>query len=392
MTNQEHIDWIERYFSGELDSHGLQDFQDMLEQNPDLAQEFKLHKIANAILMDEMLIKEKHNLATQINYAKLNRKIWLKSNKWYIIIASILLIATSIILVPDKATSSLPSTSMFTTDTTVKRVEPILSKSPQQEETISKVDKKQQKQSVTNTAKTTLQDVKDSVFVKQGQQSDKLSDVVSDSVQTIMQDSKGDDTVDDTQHMVQAKQNDTSIDYDAVLKIDDSQTTPLEDIAKPCVTLSAELEIIASCQEETNGEIHVLDQNENYTYSIDGEQSTDFLSLSAGSYLLEIKDQNNCLTQKEIYIDQKQCVSHDYIFNKAFDSEVNFHLKEENGTIRIIHVKTGREVIHLLFDNGEPSSWDGQDSQGISTPTGYYLVLINYQSGENVKGTLTISE
>jgi len=391
MTNEQRIDWIERYFSGGLDPQAQQDFQNLLKQDTLLAQEFKFHKLANAILIDDMLIKEKHKLATQIDYAKLNRKMWFKSNKWYIIIAGTLLITTSVMLIPNKAKSILPPSIIAVADTVTQSIVPEQNQSFKQEKIMTPTEKSPQDLPKAVTLQKTTQDVKDDSLITSDQSLAKTSATILDSVETTIQDNKSDVKADLYQDTVQAKQSDIK-DYNLTLSLDPKPIASLKDTVKPCAELSAELKIVSTCTAQANGEIHVLDKNENYTYTIDGNESTDFFNLSQGNYLLDIEDQNGCMTQKEVFVDQKQCVSHDYIFNKAFQEKVSFHLKEESGTIRIIHVKTGREVIQFSFDYGKPSYWDGQDSQDMFVQTGLYIVLINYQSGESIKGTLTISE
>jgi flagellar hook assembly protein FlgD len=80
----------------------------------------------------------------------------------------------------------------------------------------------------------------------------------------------------------------------------------------------------------------------------------------------------------------------DESFTPSKGESWKFPIKEnEDATIRLIN-KAGLTVFTTDINGGYPSEWNGSGNSGAELETGYYLFIIDYKNGEQIKGHVTI--
>lgn len=163
----------------------------------------------------------------------------------------------------------------------------------------------------------------------------------------------------------------------------------------PCegVTISFSAESKAICENNNHGEIKltsIAGGQAPYLTQIKNDEDelvTNGL-LESGTYTVQLSDKNDCKSKlKTIILTKKRCLD-DYSISKlyntsldllAFDEAVSLHVFEQNNTI----------YFEQKYDAYEPIHWNGANRNG-QVIEGYYLLIITTESGEKLKGSITI--
>ncbi|MFN3403834.1 MAG: gliding motility-associated C-terminal domain-containing protein [Cytophagaceae bacterium] len=165
-------------------------------------------------------------------------------------------------------------------------------------------------------------------------------------------------------------------------------------ISDPCqsITIKANTDIKSSCTEESNGSIKITTISGGklpYIYSLDGNTSNSgiWTELSPGIYRMVIKDGNGCISSHDIMIGTKHCtIKKEFSFAPDLGEIWTMPLIES--CIVTIIDRSGKKVFEKLAE--ENIEWRGENDAGGLLPQGIYLYSIQYTSGKNETGYITI--
>ncbi|MFK7899290.1 MAG: hypothetical protein AB8B61_00895 [Cyclobacteriaceae bacterium] len=374
LTDNERFEWIENYISGQLTDEQLAYFETLLTHDPSLREEIKIHQLTNTLLVDDQLAKQKEELK-QVNYAALDRKIWVRSNKWYffILIGLVGLSATylatqqelidsnKMIATEQIAVDTLKNEVAFTAQEKTRAV--VVAKKEMLPETLAPIDSEE--------------------TISKPELTQKVSDVIDgdrdDSMQT--------ELLPITEETVVAEQETVS-----------QETNNTSELIIPCKKALFSIQTTPSCPYKSTGTILISTTQTGLSYLLDygstSSTSGEFTELPVGIYKLTITDQEQCETDvSEIEIKEKECFDHTYRISKSINQEETFQLGDHSGEFTIYHVRSGQKVYAVSFENGYPATWNAKNyTNGELVENGLYSLIIQYTNGELVKGTVTVSE
>lgn len=161
-----------------------------------------------------------------------------------------------------------------------------------------------------------------------------------------------------------------------------NSTAGIDVIEPPVLTISTTIQP-ASCNGGADGLITVTAAggNSGYQYSIDGLsfQSSNSFNVTAGSYTVTVKDQNNCIVTKSVTVD----LNNDLIFSKGNDTTIC-----EGGSAQLI-----------TTSNATAFTWTHAatlNNSSIANPVASPVTTTDYTvtatlGGCNVSGTITVT-
>lgn len=165
---------------------------------------------------------------------------------------------------------------------------------------------------------------------------------------------------------------------------------------EPCGGIIFEVNSEASCLQKQTGKIQILISSikggsKPYAYSIGGNDfSLESINqmLGKGDYLVQVKDNKGCISEKQIRINEKSCVEFiDYSFNPQVETW-KFPLNEfENGAIVITDI-SGRVIYSNKIASSD--SWNGRSLNGDIQLPGSYLYIIESNGIKIKQGYITI--
>lgn len=162
----------------------------------------------------------------------------------------------------------------------------------------------------------------------------------------------------------------------------------------PCKTIKMNLsfEITKSCKNEETGEI-LIKAKSTYEYSLNQERfskQSNYSHLTKGNYIIEIKDENNCVEEHEVFVGEKQCIEAPvYSFSESVEGGFEFSLlQNQKPYFLTIISKRGEKVFTKQIENSE--WWDGTNLSGDKLLSGYYIVLIQFEGETVIKGSITV--
>lgn len=379
MSNNKDIqDLIDAYLKGELRGQELVDFEKSITENPALKVEIEKTKAVNKLVIQHRLLDVKK--IAQLEEAKLkgSKNTLLKGIIGGLIGISILGAGT-LYFQKEANDEKLPSSNK---------------KDKSTENFITSVEEKSKP---TNLPKDTLPEVnnkktkKAEALVKEVDKSSTKDTSTHSEQKTIDKTSSDKITVDST-----IIKEETEKDKSVKTEVKNTSEVPQVTI-KPCdtTTITIKSTSIATCKGKEEGEIVINGISggkapyQKTLLSFSGEEVYSYANLKSGKYTLSIKDRNSCTTDVSVVIKEKNCPINDH-FNPSMGQVWEIPSSEKNGKITIF-TRNGSVVYEQQLYADEPSTWDGYGNNG-SMPAGYYIFVIEYRDGDQLKGSITISE
>ncbi len=171
------------------------------------------------------------------------------------------------------------------------------------------------------------------------------------------------------------------------------------DSKDPCrdIEIWAEVSVKESCSNKATGQITINPENITggeppYLASIAGntfKKELAFSNLNPGVYPLSITDAIGCTRLLGNYTIKSIDCSFEYVFAPDKGEEWEIPKIETDGKIKI-YTKAGNLVYEQLLYAGNSHTWQGINSSGYGLPMGVYIFIIEYISGENMQGTITL--
>jgi hypothetical protein len=168
-----------------------------------------------------------------------------------------------------------------------------------------------------------------------------------------------------------------------------------------CGKLSLELAVTTfpTCIGDQNGKIEIQTSKikggkEPYLFSISSratfKNEVNYLYLNAGTYSVSVKDNNGCIAQKEVTIEEKRCASNTiYAFSPDLEEWKIPVVQNKQGEIKIVN-KSGILVYQSKIGSGYENTWNGKSMEGKTVEPGYFIYSISYTDGEEEKGSVTV--
>lgn len=377
-SSPEQYQWIEQYLKGELSGSEKSAFEKRMEDDPSFSEEVEMQKMLNDLIFEKGLADIRKKVGedmpppgSTINKTLLYSLIgillaggsisfyWIYRKEQQVVLLKDTQVKEKVVVSEDKPSVLTPEPSAA-----------------------SKEDKKEIPSVADYDEKVT----------------EKKDNLVSDSATKIFNNTEKVDENTPTIEEVSVLRNDTtrSIEkaVDQLPQIVEQKET--KDI--PCPGIKFEFRTDMSCKNQSTGSIEILQAGIKggkapYLYAINGHDFSSqriFTELPAGSHKVILKDDNECVSEKEIQISEKACVEFkDYSFNPATE-RWNFPLMDnESGTITIT-TNFGKPVYKTEIINGIPETWDGRSESGEALETGTYIYIAQTREGEIRQGYIII--
>lgn len=171
-------------------------------------------------------------------------------------------------------------------------------------------------------------------------------------------------------------------------KVKDEHTQPCD-----LVQLKASIRATAGCIGRTNGKIEIINISGGarpYTQNLylDEKEVYSNSGLKAGNYELVITDSKNCQQRFIVRVNEISCPINDY-FNPSFGEIWNIPKADKPGTLTI-YSKSGVPIYQMDLKKDTPATWNGIDKYE-RLEAGYFIFVIEYEDGEVLKGSVTIT-
>ncbi len=165
--------------------------------------------------------------------------------------------------------------------------------------------------------------------------------------------------------------------------------------SQPCdlVQMKAKISTTPSCIGSTNGKIEAINISggaKPYTQSLylDGKEVYSNSGLKAGNYELVITDSKNCQQRFTALVSEISCPINDY-FNPSFGEVWNIPVTDKAGKLTI-YTKSGTPIYQMDLKRNTAATWNGIDKYE-RLEAGYFIFVIEYEDGEVLKGSVTIT-
>lgn len=382
LENISHL--IEAYFSHSMSADEQVEFERLLDANPQAAALFEEEKAVRAILMEDEMIDVRAQMEKDLGKMAKAQKVK-KSLAWaggisLAVVASVLLFYNNDVVTENslgekktdkiEQTDDLPVVTEKEPNTTqdfqknkadeINAVEAVETKQPESEDG-------------ENITAETASDV-DSLYKEQPKQEEKAEK----EIESLKKETK-----------IKNKKN-------------AEQTKPVEEKPEiidcsqfqPAVTVEAN----PTRYNGSTGEIVVNGTEDGWSFSIDQENdyqfSPRFTDLEKGTYVVTIKDENNCVFEtKPVDVDMSLCKDASE-YNRIFNLQ-----NQDTWEIPIVEdfeyeVKIYNKMQQICFDSeisgtGIPE-WDGKDLNGNLVKLGLYKAVITYENKQTCVATVTL--
>lgn len=174
-----------------------------------------------------------------------------------------------------------------------------------------------------------------------------------------------------------------------------SDTKVKDDNTQPCglVQLKAKISITPTCIGRTNGAIEAINisgGDRPYTQNLflNGREVYSNSGLKAGNYELVITDNKNCQQRFTAQVSEINCPINDY-FNPSFGEVWNIPVTDKAGKLTI-YTKSGTPIYQMDLKRNTAATWNGIDKYE-RLEAGYFIFVIEFEDGEVLKGSVTIT-
>lgn len=357
---------IENYLNGSMSASEHAEFEKLMEQNKDLKSEVLLQEQMNDVLLDKFLLEEKAFMQS-FNYQQ-------QTTSWY----KYLFAGLSVL--------SLLSIPFFIN--TQEKVE-------EQPRIVEKNELVSEKNEIIP------EEIQVPIVVK-----NKVEKTTPSAIKTIPKEEKtvsekvvSSPTKPKTKEIVIVSKKDkkedvvpTTIINEEIVKTSKEEIDIIKEDPCKTVKMNPSFEITKSCENEATGEI-LIKTTSTYQYSLNEERfskQSNYNYLAKGNYIIQIKDENNCVEKHEVFVGEKQCIEAPvYSFSESVEGGFEFSLFEnEKPYFLTIISKRGEKVFAKQIENSE--WWDGTNLSGDKLLSGYYIVLIQFERETVIKGSITI--
>jgi hypothetical protein len=373
-------EWIDRYLNGELKGNELSDFTNKLTSDGDFSALVQNQKAANDIILGNRLSAVKQMMDENFKSTDTKNNT---ATKWglggllgvSVLISGILYFSDNTVIPISSFSSTTVSNNIVETQ---KQSSNILASKPDEklhEEVFHPLYEKINKPSSAD--RTLLLDVQKS----------------------------SDNATNTTTERINQSIHPTSVD---TIQIKNQVLTTPINIQKHDLCLGVVIEAIltvdAACTNKTDGEIHIIENSikggqSPYTYILINkshdtmrQKTTDFVSLSAGQHTLFFKDANNCFStyKKPLYVNEKSCKQEAQSFSPSAGEHFNYPESDNSDAQITIYNRGGQTVYKTNLSKGISQFWDGTNRNGQLLPTGMYIYIIEYFSGNRETGEVVI--
>jgi len=171
-------------------------------------------------------------------------------------------------------------------------------------------------------------------------------------------------------------------------KVKDENTQPCD-----LVQLKAKISTAPACIGRTNGKIEAINISggtKPYTQDLfsNGREVYSNSGLKAGNYELVITDSKNCQQRFTAQVSEISCPVNDY-FNPSFGEVWNIPMTDKAGKLTI-YTKSGTPIYQMDLKRNSAATWNGIDKYE-RLEAGYFIFVIEYEDGEVLKGSVTIT-
>lgn len=357
LRKYEHID---HYLEGKLLGEELRRFEEQLGQDPDLAYEVELQKMANQVVVDHALLEVRDKLRNLHE----RRGASSGNGKWYWVLGGALLVTATVLLWPEKIRP--PSASLQA---------PVIDSQAQQQD--APLPEPQPEAFTENKSVIKKDQLKEDTHEKLG------SPIRVESTYQVP--------------------TPPAIGKKAVPPVVEKPTNAaiksIETAKEPCAFDIPKAAVITepSCLGQQNGRLIIkeslLASQTVFTYAIVGQlPQTDpvFSSLAGGTYLLQITDDQGCTGTLQVFVERVSCEEEATTsFNPGLGEVWEFPIEENATGEVVIFDKTGAVVYQTRVQDGQPQSWDGT-GRNRQAPMGLYLFTFKGQDGAIISREVTL--
>ena len=378
---------IEKYLNGQLSGKELNDFENQLRSDPELAAELDKHKNISHLVHEGTLLRIRETVK-EIHNTKYPRSKFRSSNNRFILIT----LVGAFIIIPlffikrirmAIENQQLPENVIPKIDTTSKQVLNV--------DTIKEFTHKEETRNITKSEKSNDKRVdhpvaKDPEF-SVSEKIHREKEINTEEAVTI--------------HKVETKKAEPGKDDDrkkSLPIIDTEKTNGSDSLDCSNIFISAEVEIKESCEQKPTGTIQIVRSTIHggtppYLVSIDnGENFYSYFvfnELHQGKYIVWLKDRYNCLTNSGTYWISSHDCSYEYVFApekgerwKVPNNGITGHLK--------IYNRQGKMIFSDRIEIAGNYFWDGYSSANDPLPMGIYQFLLELDNNEKIIGNITI--
>lgn len=374
MKDEQYIsNLIDQFLSGELSPEEKINFEQMMQNDADLAQEVELEKIIKGAVIDDSLLDWKKAIAEETKRQSKRRK-----NKNILIagacITALIIggLAIFLNLNKDKKETNRPDLP--------------------KKESSSFIVNKEIETEINSTENTDIETKNEKSIPF-----DAKKEILKDTSQTFKSEKKTivTNTLDSKSTTQKTEDNSKTNLSKTVEQVLETKNTP--SVIDPCakVTFTTETKTIATCEGENEGQI-ILSNTKGgfggYSYSLNNvlkwQSAGGFKGLQTGYYSIIIKDQKGCTftIPQEVFVADKYCYKPEIGFNPDFETweykafwtdEVEFEIIDKAGQVVM------KEIVADDFE------WNGTNQQGEKVQIGLYRYYI--KTGKETKsGTITV--
>lgn len=365
MNADERYQLVDNFLQGRLRENDLAAFEQALLTDDLLKQELAMHQLANTLVINKRLLEvEKISLDTQVKASQHDAlKKW-GIGAWLFIalVATGLFFTTNQEIPTPTVSTPVPTTTIV--DSTPSDTTPTIKNSASSTQQVEKQQKKYIQTYATNPP-----------LLPPSQPTEELSNSTSEVVVS-------------TPHKV-------PLTTTPLPDHSPQKASTVQDVCKE-VVLSAAISTQPACANEMTGGINVHDIKGGHSpyvievFSHENEKLTHTYHLLAGSYLVYIKDAQNCVSKPyNILIKEKVC-EEEFSFNPFLGEAWELEAVESEGNL-VIHTKTGEIHFQKHIAAGERIHWEGNSSKG-SVDAGYFAYEIHYKNGLTKRGTITVTK
>jgi hypothetical protein len=360
---------IDAYLKGELRGEELQEFNVALLQNQELVKEVKKARAIQKLVFQNRLLQVK-DLA-KLEESKLKNKKTFGNKAIFGGVLLLLALATIGVLVFNPKEEEKPSKSSDENQKTLQIIQaegliseenPVIEPAKEESNSLRILPEK----ASTNTSIPTI----DTMYTK------------ADTVIPILH-SNTEVSIPEAMEIKDIKNTAEKASIDK-----DENNNPCEKAA-----LKATISSTPTCKGRTNGQIDVLNIQGNYppynqSLLCEGKEMHSYSDLKAGSYELVVSDSKNCQQIFAVQVTEKLCPINDH-FNPTYGEVWNIPMANKSGKLTI-YSKAGFPVYQLNLKNNTPATWDGKNTYD-QLEAGYFIFVIEYEDGEVLKGSVTIT-
>ncbi len=353
MSEEETYNRIQDYLTGALSKPEQLAFEQSLANDPELTKQFKLHTLANELVIERRLLEVNTILLDQ-------RKKGGNTNTRILLSTAVILVGVIafFILGNKKAHTSTPAVTIAATE------QPTLNEKPKN-------------------APHTSSDKNITPFIQIP-----LTNISSDSSIEIVS------TGELHRELILPTPNqeiqilETHPKNPALSELSNSIEHNCDNIL-----IDVTVSFTASCKDESNGSVsftNIKGGTAPYTISLKNKQHSELSSMHvpAGNYTAVLHDKKGCIkTIDNIIVPEKICEK-EYSFNPFMDETLNLPEQDQYGVLSI-YERSGALYFTKELEPNSAVQWNGYSKNGELNP-GYFIFVISDQDGKINKGGITI--